>query len=161
MRILTVILSFVCVGAFADKISEENNDFKIMFAEQKVKADQGDVIAQFSTAVNYGAGTGVKQNFVESAKYYKMSADNGYANSQSALAECYENGRGIDKDLIKAYAYISVALLSYEDNKLILYAKKRKGKIAEGMTYSQIQTAKELAVTLQAEIVARAKAEKK
>jgi Sel1 repeat len=160
MRILTIILSLACVSAFADKFSEENKEFKKMFAEQKVKADQGDPIAQWSVAGSYRAGTGVKANNVESAKYYQKSADQGYALAQSELAECYVDGRGVERDLIKAYAYKSLALLSYEEDSAV-GARRRRAEIAEGMTFSQIQSAKELTVTLQAEIVARAKAEKK
>lgn len=161
MRILTIILSLVCVSAFAqDKFSEENKEFKKIFAQTKVKADQGDAIAQWSMGGIYRAGSGVKQNFVESAKYYQKSADQGYASAQSELAECYVTGQGVERDLIKAYAYKSLSLLSYEGESAF-YANRRRAQIAEGMTFSQIQSAKELTVTLQAEIVARAKAEKK
>lgn len=161
MRILTIILSLVCVNAFAqDKFSEENKEFKKKFAEVKSRADQGDPVAQWSLGGYYRAGTGVKQNYIESAKSYQKSADQGYARAQSELAECYVSGRGVERDLIKAYAYYSLALLSYEGESAS-GSNRRRGEIAEGMTFSQIQSAKELAVTLQAEIVARAKAEKK
>jgi hypothetical protein len=156
MRILTIILSLACVSAFAQE--------KLTFAQAKIKADQGDPKAQYRLGWSYrsgdGVGPGVKPNYVESAKYFQMSADQGYGKAQQELAECYVDGRGVERDLIKAYAYWSLTLLSFEGDSAV-GARRRRAEIADGMTFSQIQTAKELAVSLQAEIVARSKAEKK
>lgn len=162
MRVFIIILCLVYNGAFAQQSrwDQEEKAKQNQFAEKKVVADQGGPVDQYWVANSYLIGHGVKLNKVEGFKYCQKSANQGYARAQERLSDCYEKGEGVERDLVKSYAYISLALLSFEDD-AAMWARKRRGSLAENMTYDQIQSAKQLAVALQAEIVARAKAEKK
>jgi TPR repeat protein len=76
------------------------------FAEQRVKAVDGDPVARFKLAGFYARGEGVAQDLVEAAKWLTLAAEQGYAPAQNNLAVCYSTGAGVPKDQAKAIDWI-------------------------------------------------------
>jgi tetratricopeptide (TPR) repeat protein len=63
-----------------------------------VLADRGDAGAQYELGVMYESGHGVRQDFVEAAKWYRKAADQGEARAQYNLACLYGQGQGVALD---------------------------------------------------------------
>jgi localization factor PodJL len=64
----------------------------------RLAAANGDSSAQFEIGARFAEGEGVKQNFVEAAKWYQYSADQGFAQAQYRLGTLYERGLGLKAD---------------------------------------------------------------
>jgi localization factor PodJL len=64
----------------------------------RLAAANGDSSAQFEVGARFAEGEGVKQDFVEAAKWYQRSADQGFAQAQYRLATLYERGLGLKPD---------------------------------------------------------------
>jgi len=66
---------------------------------------QPDAEAQFKRGWNYEKGEGgVKQDYVQAVKWYRLAAERGDADAQNRLGVCYANGYGVGKDVETAYA---------------------------------------------------------
>jgi hypothetical protein len=70
--------------------------------ETQAKAERGDAAAQKSLGTRHAKGLGVKLNYVEAAKWYRLAADQGHAGAQAALAELCEAGQGVPFDPAEA-----------------------------------------------------------
>lgn len=68
-----------------------------------VKADAGDVKAQFLVGVAYDTGEGAPRNGENAIKYYRMAAEQGYAHAQNSLGS-----------ILQAEKRYAEALLWYE-----------------------------------------------
>ncbi|MFT3729956.1 MAG: sel1 repeat family protein [Hyphomicrobium sp.] len=64
----------------------------------RLAASNGDPSAQFEVGARFAEGEGVKQNFIEAAKWYQRSADQGFAQAQYRLGTLYERGLGLKPD---------------------------------------------------------------
>ncbi|MCB1276147.1 tetratricopeptide repeat protein [Prosthecobacter sp.] len=53
-------------------------------------------------ALAYFRGDGIRQDFVEAARWFRMAADQGQTEAKFYLGECYANGWGVDPDLEEA-----------------------------------------------------------
>lgn len=65
--------------------------------------------AQYYLGVMYTNGQGVKQDFIEAAKWYSRAAKQGISQAQFRLGEIYVKGQGVPADLEQAYAWFTVA----------------------------------------------------
>ena len=82
----------------------------------KIKADQGDVIAQYNLGLHLQYATGVVHDLEEAVKYYRMAADQNYPPALRALGLCYEYGNGVEKDPEEAVRLYQIAAdLNYPD----------------------------------------------
>lgn len=78
--------------------STENNtplDPEPDLAALKSKAESGDADARYRLGLAYVKGQGVKEDYTEAAKWYRLAADQGNAAAQNALGELCEAGRGV------------------------------------------------------------------
>jgi uncharacterized protein len=57
----------------------------------------------------YGKGQGVKQNYNEAIKWYRLSAEQGVTGAQSNLGLMYEKGQGIEQNFIEAHRWFNIA----------------------------------------------------
>lgn len=64
---------------------------------------------QYTRGYAYEFGKGVKQDYAEAVKWYKLSAAQGNAWSQNRLGDCYYNGNGVTKDYEKAFKWYSLS----------------------------------------------------
>ncbi|MGA9978537.1 MAG: hypothetical protein WBQ08_07880, partial [Candidatus Sulfotelmatobacter sp.] len=71
--------------------------------EKKVQADlsslqqqagHGDARAEYLLGRAYMTGTGVSQNYVEAARYYRQAAAQALPDAEFALGYLYEQGKG-------------------------------------------------------------------
>ena len=69
---------------------------------QLLKAEQGDVSAQYNVGPMYDAGAGLPFDAVKAIEWYKKSALQGHAKAQYALGMMYESGYGSPHDSMKA-----------------------------------------------------------
>jgi hypothetical protein len=177
MRILTLILSLVCLSAFAEITPEDFKDIKeqaekgdataqshLGFCYQKGKgvlqdlvesakwyrksAEQGNANARYSLGYCYYKGEGVSKDLVEAVKWWRKAAEQGHAPAQSSLGVCYYKGEGVSKDLVEAYAYYNLA-------------QKSRDKIEKEMTPAQIEAGQKRTMELEALIEANKKAKGK
>ena len=176
MRILTIILSLVCVSAFAElpPSLERNKDSIKVYETWKVKADQGDAYYQrlikkfedLKVKAEQGdaqvqcclgmAYLKVLKDPVEAVKWFRKSADQGDPGAQWLLGVCYMDGGGVLKDPVEAYAYFNLGGVTY-------LARKDRDILEKEMTPSQIEAGIKRSKELQKEIEAKiaAKGEKK
>ncbi|MHB1202178.1 MAG: tetratricopeptide repeat protein [Acidithiobacillus sp.] len=73
------------------------------------RAQAGDAAAQYNLGVQYFAGAGVPQNYLEAAKWYGAAADQGDAQAQFNLGLMFYSGTGIPKNIAYAYELFSLA----------------------------------------------------
>ncbi len=79
--------------------------------------------AQSFLAFAYYNGSGVSQDYAESARLAKLSAEAGYAPSQRLLGVLYFEGKGVDKDLAASAAWTRKAALQGD-----AYAERNLGQ---------------------------------
>ena len=73
------------------------------------KANAGDPRFYFRVGLCYYDGTGIEQNYVEAAKWYKLAADQGYASAQYNLGRAFDMGEGVEKDSKEAVKWYKLA----------------------------------------------------
>jgi len=175
MRLLTLILSLLCINALAVTTDE--------IEKLKVKAELGDDKAQCFLGYCYSNGAGVLEDRVEAAKWYLKSAEQNNIEAQIYLGVCYENGSGVlkdqrearkwfrkaaekggnaislfylglsyakndntPKDLIEAYAYFNLCSIQLYD------AGRSRDDLEKKMTTAQIEEGVKRSKELQKEI---------
>ena len=172
MRILTFILSLVCLSAFAEE------DIRPKMAEYDFKvttslAQQGDAEAQFKLGNMYRSGRSfsgeriyenggyrtpsvyvVKKDSVEAVKWYLKSAQQGHHRAQITLAYLYCKGEGVKVDSVEAYAYYNLAGVTQS-------AEQKLKELENVLTPSQIEAGQKRFKELLALIEANKKPEKK
>ena len=135
--LVTFALSLVALPAIADfkagMEAFEQGDFATALREWRPAAEQGLVEAQYNLALLYYHGKGVEVDLDEAHQWYLRAAEQNYVRAQYRVAELYEKGEGIRKDLIQAYFWFGVAGAEKYSN-----ARKRRRKVAQGMTPEQI-----------------------
>ena len=61
-----------------------------------------DAKAQFDLGNRYYMGSGVRKDYSEAVKWYRLAAEQGHAASQYGLGECYYYGRGVGQNTAEA-----------------------------------------------------------
>ena len=64
-------------------------------------AKRGYANAQYNLGYMYSYGKGVKQNYSEAVKWYRLAAEQGNAKTQSNLNYMYEHGEGVCKTTLE------------------------------------------------------------
>jgi TPR repeat protein len=57
----------------------------------------------------YDLGMGVRQDYAEAAKWYRLAAEQGYSFGQLGLGSLYWAGRSLPQDDVAAYMWFSLA----------------------------------------------------
>jgi len=68
----------------------------------RLRADQGDVKAQYRLGFMYRRGQGVPQDNAEAVRWWRKTAEQGYADGEYALSFMYRKGQGIPQDFTEA-----------------------------------------------------------
>ena len=131
---LCMLLALPAVADFkAGMEAFEQGDFATALREWRPVAEQGLVEAQYNLALLYYHGKGVAVDLEQAHQWYLRAAEQDYVRAQYRVAELYEKGQGTRKDLIQAHFWFGVAgAEKYSD------ARKRRRKVAQGMTPEQI-----------------------
>jgi hypothetical protein len=61
-------------------------------------ADYGDAAVQFGMGLKFANGTGVAQDYVQAAEWYRKAADQSHSLAQFNLGTMYANGQGVPRD---------------------------------------------------------------
>jgi uncharacterized protein len=95
----------------------------------------------------YGAGEGVRQDWVESTKWYRLAAEQGNPLGQSNLGVAYANGHGIPRDFVQAYKWYTLAISNFAalDNEGRDLAIRNRARLAPLMSSAQIAEGERLA----------------
>lgn len=88
---------------------------RALIAEYKIKAEQGDSIAQFNLGLMYHNGNGVHQDYKLAIFWYEKAAELWNQKAQNSLGMMYTKGDGVPIDYKQAYIWFSLA--SANDNK--------------------------------------------
>ena len=90
-------------------------------------ANKGEAWAQTMIGTNYGDGKGIKQNYVEAMKWFRLAAAQGDATAQFNLGSMYGNGQGVPQDYEEAMKWFPLAAaqgdLDAQFNMCVMYAK--------------------------------------
>ncbi|THV17589.1 peptidoglycan-binding protein [Rhizobium rhizophilum] len=96
-----------------------------------IAAKNGDPLALFEIGARYTEGRGVKNDFAEAAKWYRLAADKGLALAQYRLANFLEKGTGVAPDIDAAKRYYEMAAnagnASAMHNLAVIYASGKDG----------------------------------
>ncbi|MBQ7576731.1 MAG: sel1 repeat family protein [Synergistaceae bacterium] len=87
-KFFAVILVIMMIGSIA--FAAENID------SLRIKAEHGDSEAMNKIGTIYHNGEGVKRDYNEAIKWYKMAADLGWM---------YQNGQGVEKNMTQALKF--------------------------------------------------------
>jgi hypothetical protein len=87
---------------------------------------------------------GVKQDWTESTKWYRLAAEQGDPLGQANLGVAYANAQGVARDFVQAYAWYSLAVESFPsfDQFGRDRALKNRDAIEKFMSVDQISSAK-------------------
>ncbi len=108
LAILLAVLSLTAVRV----VSQQN------FAEQlestdlaglKMRAENGDALAQFRLGYLYEQGIGVPRDYRQAAELYRAAAVQGHSTAANNLAVLYDHGLGVKKDLRNAIEWYRVS----------------------------------------------------
>ena len=91
--------------------------------------NQSNAKTQFEIGVTYMDGDGVPENYVEGAKWFRLSADQGYAEAQYALGSMYNWGQGgLPKDEVEAVKFYRYAAeQGYAEAQVALGVRNKNG----------------------------------
>lgn len=106
----------------------------------KMAAEKGHVMAAFQAGLAYTTGSGTARDPASAVTYYKKAAYAGHPFSLFVLANHYTSGSGIEKNLVEAYALLSIAIKEGDDQQVAL-AKKNLSGIEKEMTNAEIEKA--------------------
>jgi TPR repeat protein len=84
-------------------------DYKTAYEIWQPLAEKGDANAQMKMGVRYYDGNGVRKNYVEALKWYKLSAEQGNTKAQINLGSMYHTGIGVPQNPMEAYKWLSLA----------------------------------------------------
>jgi TPR repeat protein len=76
---------------------------------ERLKAKNGDAVAQFNLGCCCFAGNGVAKDIVQAASWWRKAAEQGHADAQNNLATCYADGIGLNRDLAQAAFWYQMA----------------------------------------------------
>ena len=89
------IFACACWASAAEPSTDEVREFQQM----KVKAEAGDVNAQYKLGGMFGKGYGVAKNDAEAVTWYRKAAIQGEPKAQFYLGWCLLNGAGVPETM--------------------------------------------------------------
>ena len=100
--VAALAVSFGSMGAWQ---WHRANRLEAQLREFLTKAERGDADAQFRLGEIFAAGSGVKRDYAQAARWYTAAAEQGLREAQLKLAELYLVGRGVPRDADLASAW--------------------------------------------------------
>lgn len=124
---LTLLLGSAAIaGPFDDGITAyDQGQFAKAFQLWLPLAQQGNAAAQLNVAALYEKGSGVAQDGVEAARWYREAAKQGDLDAQLKIAALYEEGTGVSKDLDAARRWYQATMSNPLVTREALAAKEK------------------------------------
>jgi uncharacterized protein len=107
MKILQKICFVLLLGAFSSVYAGNCREGDV--DDCRVKAEQGDVYAQFGLGLMYEKGYGVPQDYRQAVKWIKLAAEQGDSDAQYNLGDKYTKGQGIPQDYNESVKWFRLA----------------------------------------------------
>jgi uncharacterized protein len=79
-------------------------------SQLRLKAEQGDPVAQYKLAAAYEHGEGVPKSLADAVSWYRKSAQQGYAPAQNDLGSVYQFGVGVQRNYAEALKWYQKAV---------------------------------------------------
>ena len=79
------------------------------FVGTGLAAEQGNADAQYGLGNMYADGIGVRRDFYEAARWYRLAATQGNPYAQNNLGLMYETGTGVREDFAEAFRWYRLA----------------------------------------------------
>ena len=79
-------------------------------------AAQGNAKAQNNLGISYYKGEGVKQDYVEAVKWYRLAADQGNPKAQYNMGISYYRGEGVKQDYVEAVKWFKLAAVQNDSS---------------------------------------------
>jgi TPR repeat protein len=96
----------ICLLFIVSASAEEQPMSDRELAETQLMAEWvGDPEKQFTLGKVYYEGAGVRQDYAEAAKWFRLAADQGSVESQHMLGVMYDQGDGMPQDFSKAISW--------------------------------------------------------
>ncbi len=100
-------MKYLIALLFAISIAFSQSSLAASFQDELLKeANQGNPIAQWRLGDMYMDGDGVRQDYAEALKWFKLSADQGNPDAQWRLGLLYYSGEGVRQDYAKAKEWL-------------------------------------------------------
>ena len=132
---LLTAVALLCGAGMAN--GQESERFKAT----KIKAEQGNALAQYVLGLMYYAGEGVPKDDVEAEKWFRKAAEQGYAKAQLLLSGMYLEGEGVPKNDIESYAWVLLAKANGIEESRKIISNFEKYLTAEQMEKGQARAA--------------------
>jgi len=87
----------------------EEGDYVTALSEFIPLAEEEDATAQYYLGEMYYYGDGLRRNFEEAARWYRMAAEQGNAIAQYKLGEMYFRGYGVPQDFEETIRWLRMA----------------------------------------------------
>ena len=139
--LVRVFLLSVCCACIQLHASESNPN---SVENLQSLAAQGDAEAQADLGGRYAMGIGVKKDYAEAVRFYRMAAGQDYAEAQYNLGLHYQKGEGVGKDQVEAYAWYHLA------SRAIVTAAKSRDQLDRTLSPQQLKDAQKRIKELQA-----------
>lgn len=114
-RLAIALLAYLCltaqVGANYEQavVAYDQGRFDEALAAFSALAERGNSDAEFMLGAMYFHGKGVPKNDKFAAIWFQKAATKGNPNGQLAFGSLYIRGVGVQQDLVRAYAWLSIA----------------------------------------------------
>jgi len=108
-RAMTILGHMYFEGIGVDK------DYKKAYKRFSQAAKYNFTQAEYNLGLMYDEGTGVSKNYKKAARLYNKAARQGYAPAQHRLGMLYARGHGVEQSNVKAYAWLVVAGVFFND----------------------------------------------
>ena len=128
-------------------IAEERAKVKSLY---KAAAANGDLGSFHSLAYLCQTGPEAERDLDEAVKYYTYAASQSFAASQYALGTLYANGQGVEKNILTAYAWLSLAA-----NQNLPVAIQAQKQLEENMTLSDLERGRREMIEIQRNVIGK------
>ena len=102
ITILLIVIVFMLPVSMPIMAETGTDDFKTTL----LKAEQGQLNAQFNLGLIYELGLGIPKNTVEALKWYRKAAERGHPDAQLDLGVMYANGEGTTENSAEALKWL-------------------------------------------------------
>lgn len=107
----------------------------------RLAADQGYLEAQSLLGFMYD----LRGEEIKALKWYRLAAAQGDQDAQFQLSQIYADGKGVEKNFIRSYQWISVAIRNLDEGRQKKWMENSKAKIEAMMTKDEIDRAEKFA----------------
>jgi hypothetical protein len=104
------------------------------------RAEKGSIGAVLELGVMHEIGLGVRRDYAEAVRWYRIAAERGHADGQLLLGLMYKGGQGVPRDYVEAYMWISLAASRAGVDDRERYADARD-EVANKLTAQQLAEA--------------------